>query len=479
MTSLRSRWIIISLAVFGMAWAIARAAVQSFTIDEAVTYNVFVFNRRYLWYAANNHVLNSTLMYGLTKVFGLSQFTVRLPALIGAAFYISAAYRWCRLLGTSLSVQVMLFVCLVFNPFVFDHLVAARGYGLALAFLMWALVYSAESYIREYPLVAACAVSSLCAGMSVNANLSFAFVDSVAMIAIFLCARYHRPSEWIRLMAACTLPGAAIITIVSGDALVHTRPGELVYGAQSLREMFGSILESSLFESPIDFLAPVVFPLVGGTGLLWLLYLLSRRPKSKIAIFGWPAAAIFAVTVAVHWLAFRLFGLPLPLGRTALYFFPLFMIVVSVLAAIPAPSKMGRPLRACFLAALAVTALYFLSCLRLTYFKEWYWDRDVQKTYAVLSCLNREHQVTRVTSTWSYHSALNFYQIAQPTSMQTIDENFDPRQTQVYVADTLHSPEALQGKDLKIFYRGPTTDLVLAASPERAETYGAGRCFTK
>ncbi len=96
MTSPRSRWILIGFAGFAMAWAIARAAVQSITIDEAATYNSFVFSGRYLWYAANNHVLNSTLMYGLTKVFGLSQFTVRLPALMGAAFYISAAYRWCR-----------------------------------------------------------------------------------------------------------------------------------------------------------------------------------------------------------------------------------------------------------------------------------------------------------------------------------------------------------------------------------------------
>jgi hypothetical protein len=468
-----SRSILIGVALFAMAWAIARAAIQSITIDEAVTFNVFVFERRYLWYAANNHILNSILMYGFTKLLGISQFTTRLPALIGAALYIGAAYRLCRLLTTALLVQLTVFVCLVFNPFVFDHLVAARGYGLALAFLMWAMVYSAESYLRQYPLVVACAVSSLCAGMSVNANFSFAFVNAVLMVAIFLCARYQRPSEWIRIMAACTVPGAGIITIVSGDALFHTRPGELIYGARSLGETFGSILESSLFRSPLDFLAPVVFPLAGITGLLWLLYLLRRRAKSRIAIFGWAAAAIFAATIAIHWTAFRLFGLLLPKDRTALFFFPIFMIVAGVLASIPPLSPLGRYLRASFLGALAMMAVYFLSCLRLTYFREWYWDADVQKTYTVLSCLNREHQVTQVTSTWPYRSALNFYQIAQPTSIQAIDENFDPQQTQVYVVDTLHTPDALKGKDLKIFYRSAATDLALAASPSLVETYAS------
>ena len=190
-----SRWILRGVALFAMAWAIARAAVQSITIDEAVTYNTFVFTRHYLWYAANNHILNSTLMFGFTRVLGLSQFTARLPALIGAAFYITAAYRLCRLLGTSLFVQLTVFVCLVYNPFIFDHLVAARGYSLALGFLMWALVYSAEAYLQEGSLVLACGVSSLCAGMSMNANFSFTFVNLAAMTVILLCAWRQRPHQ--------------------------------------------------------------------------------------------------------------------------------------------------------------------------------------------------------------------------------------------------------------------------------------------
>ncbi len=121
-------------------------------------------------------------------------------------------------------------------------------------------------------------------------------------------------------------------------------------------------------------------------------------------------------------------------------------------------------------------AMYFLSCLRLTYFKEWYWDADVQRTYAVLSCLNRENQVTHVASTWEYHAPLIFYQHAHRTSMEDVNDTFDPQQTQVYVVDTLHSPEALQGKNLKIFYRSPATDLVLAASPQLADAYRAGVC---
>ena len=485
--TVRTRWILGGTALFAMAWAVARAMVQSITIDEAVSYNLFAVRHLYLWYSANNHILNSALMYGFTRILGLSQFTARLPALLGAALYIWAAYRLVRLLGASLLVQLTVFLCLVFNPFIFDHLVAARGYGLALAFLMWAIVYSAESHLRERSLAEACVVSSLCAGLSVSANFSFAFVNLAAMTAILLCAWRQRPKEKVRLFAACTLPGAATFAIVSSYALLHLRSGELIYGAHSLGEAFGSILEASLFQNRFVFLAPFVFPLVGLTGLLWLSYLLSRRVNAKIAPLGWAAAAIFAATVALHWLAFRLFGLLLPKDRTAIYLFPLFMIAAGVLVAIPPPSRPGRWLRTAFLAALVFMATYFVFCLRLTYFKEWQWDADVQKAYSVLACLNRTHQVTRVASSWSYRGPLNFYQFAQPTSMQDIDENFDPQQTQVYVADPINASAAWQGarqravqsKDLKIFYHAPATDLVLAASPQLADVLASGPCIAR
>ncbi len=456
----RSRWILGVVAIFAMSWAIARAAIQSITIDEANTYLQFVSRHLYLWYAANNHILNSTLMYPLTRVLGVSQFTVRLPALLGAALYTWASYRLCRLLTASLLVQLTLFVCLVFNPFIFDYLVAARGYGLALGFLMWAIVYSFEEGFT----IAACAVSSVCVGMSINANFSFAFVDLVAMAAILICAWRRRPNERTRLLAACVFPGAMTIAIVSGYALSHLHPGELIYGASNLRETFGTILEASLFQSPIDFLSPFVFPLIAATGLAWILYSAPRIPP-----LAWIAAAIIAITLAIHWTGFRFFGLPLPKDRTAIFFFPLFMLFAGTLATILPISTLGRYLRGSFLAALIFMAVYFLSCLRLTYFKEWYWDSDMEKTYAILTCLNREHNVTQVASSWSYAPSLRFYALAHPASLQIVDL---PQPAQVMVRDPLHDDKTNRQFDRE-FYRSPTTDLVLEAPSALAESYAS------
>src|SRR5260370_34536046 len=119
--------------------------------------------------ASNNHILNSLLMRLFTSVFGVSHLSVRAPALLGAALYIGAAYLLCRKLTPDLRVQWPVFVCLVYNPFVFDHLVAARGYALALGFMMCMLV--AAGYLRRgWPACAGCPCGR---GVSFGATLPF------------------------------------------------------------------------------------------------------------------------------------------------------------------------------------------------------------------------------------------------------------------------------------------------------------------
>ena len=140
-----SRLVLPLTAAFALLWAIARAAVQAITIDEADTFHAFVIHwEPWHWDAAsNNHVLNSALMRLFTSIFPLTELTVRAPALLGAAIYIVAAYVLCRLIGRNLALRWALFVCLVYNPFIFDYLVAARGYGMALGFFMSALAVAA------------------------------------------------------------------------------------------------------------------------------------------------------------------------------------------------------------------------------------------------------------------------------------------------------------------------------------------------
>jgi len=113
---------LIGAAVSAWLWTVVRAHRQAIIVDEARTYNNFVWRLAPAHWegASNNHLLNSLLMRFFTSVFGVSHLTVRAPALIGAALFIWAAHLLSKLLTAHRLLQITIFVALAFNPFVFD-----------------------------------------------------------------------------------------------------------------------------------------------------------------------------------------------------------------------------------------------------------------------------------------------------------------------------------------------------------------------
>src|SRR5437660_3036725 len=85
-------YVMLLFAVFVILWAVMRACHQSITMDEAMTWRSYVApaDPNHWTAHSNNHVLNSVLMRLAIAVFGLSELSVRLPALIGACVYIGS-----------------------------------------------------------------------------------------------------------------------------------------------------------------------------------------------------------------------------------------------------------------------------------------------------------------------------------------------------------------------------------------------------
>src|SRR5438477_4038213 len=144
-------WSLMLTACFALIWIFHRAFVQSITLDEANTFLRWVApDLPTHWEPhSNNHVLNSTLMRLCIWLFGLTQMAVRAPALLGGVLYILATFRLCMLLASGRVFRWALFVCFVYNPFIMDYLVAARGYGLALGFLSLAVYLFARTLVRD------------------------------------------------------------------------------------------------------------------------------------------------------------------------------------------------------------------------------------------------------------------------------------------------------------------------------------------
>src|SRR5579863_9251227 len=107
-------------AVLLFTLAVYRAATLSLTVDEAATYVSYV---QHGWigifhgpFDANNHILYSILEKFTRQWFGLSEFALRLPALLGAAIFLWSLVRLCAILVPGLWFSLLAFLIVAANP---------------------------------------------------------------------------------------------------------------------------------------------------------------------------------------------------------------------------------------------------------------------------------------------------------------------------------------------------------------------------
>jgi len=351
-------------------------------------------------------------------LFGMSHLAARGPALLGGVIYIGASYFLCTLLTREWVLRLPLFAAFVYNPFVMDYLVAARGYGLAIGFLTLAVTLAVRVLLRqdatERQLIGATAGISACAGLSLCANYSFAYAN-VVLVCAFLAKVCLRVPDWrvcARLALAAIVPAAALVLSIAGPMLLRFPRHELYWGTTSLSDMWRYIYRAS-FNGPSRDCHMLTLTALA---LAAYVLLLIGEPKSgrsdassRIGVAGL-VASVLGLTLLLHWLQFKLLAVPLPLDRTSLWVIPLLMtFVASVLSVRPADSGQ-RIARGLGMLALSVCAALFVSSLRDSYFEEWrLYGADVKSAFPVLLEVSRRTGVHEIVSDWKDVPSFNFY----------------------------------------------------------------------
>ncbi|HEY9139685.1 MAG TPA: hypothetical protein VIN93_02275 [Bryobacteraceae bacterium] len=476
------------VAVFAIVWAVIRACVQSITMDEADTYAWFVATSN-VWYPfSNNHILNTLLMWVSTGAFGPSIIAIRAPSLLGAALYIGICHFLSRSITERFSIQLPLFICLTYNPFIFDYMVAARGYGLANAFLLAAIAVPVWHRVKSRPsLRQPCALASLALGLSFSANYSFAFADLAVFLAITAWAIRRRAGQSVlRIVGFCVLPGLFVALLMCGYPMMHWWGYDYGIGAHSLREMRQSLVQSSLYRldprfrdtgwyKAMSFLRPLLPPVLVVLCFCrivaaWLDGSWREDGRARwLGRFTAALAGIVTLCVLMHWLAFRFYRLPLPLGRAGIFLLPLCTLLGGVIVAAPARSLASQWLRRGLAAVSLCLALYFLLCLRLSYFKEYQWDADAKEVYSVLARYNHTYGITDVGTFDLYFPSLNYYRAL--SKRETFPEfkpepPNPPADKSIYVMSRVNQRSFIDKEKLVVVYRGKFSDTVIAVKPD-------------
>lgn len=256
-----------------------RAATQSITTEEAATFERWV--RPPLRdvipqpYDPNNHILNTVLIKRAVGLFRLSEFSFRLPSLLGGALYLWVAYRLSRrLLGTG-SLALAGVVLLSLHPLVLDYLSAARGYGMALAFWMWSLEFLLDG--RRLSL------AGVCLGLSPAASLAFLWPATALGIALVAARRAS-----IQIVEQFAIPAVVTGFIILAIPLSHAQAGNLS-DHPGLAFIFvpPASLAALTVVRKVDW-KPLTFGAIGVAGMLALWYL----SQFRVGFYGpWPQDA--------------------------------------------------------------------------------------------------------------------------------------------------------------------------------------------
>lgn len=502
----------IGLAWFAFLWAVMRACVQAVTGDEAQDYLFYAaHNNPSHWDpAANNHMLNSIGERLFSTIFGLSALSVRIPTLLGAALYIYVAYRLCEAISAEWKVRIPLFICLVYNPFIFDFFVAARGYGIANAFLMAAIAVSASWHLRreDFPgggreLLAATAISSGCLGLAFTANFSLAFTGATTMLLLLVWAIGANAAPRGKLLAAGLIPGLLIVLFIPSWTLLHFSKGEIVAGTKSLLTTLSTLVESSMHQPspylinpllihPFELLRGYLLPVVGALALLQFLWILwdrvwrrsqregpERNPHTAwLCALGSLAGGVAVLAVGEHRLAYRLFRLLMPVSRTGLFFLPLVTLMAGIAAAIPPLSRGAKVGRGALIGSLCLLSFYYFFCMRLTYFQEWDYQADLKEGYKVIACYNHEKNVQDVESSWEYHAGMNFQRLLSGRETFGPFSSTTPHTTphELYILERNFERDFIDAQGLKVVFKGENSGMAIAVRADLADAPG-GACY--
>lgn len=465
-----------------------RAATQSIVHDEALTWELYLAGPAstiFQYYDPNNHFLATILFRISTMLFGDSEFALRLPTVVAGAWFFWTVFRLCELLFGDGWFFLVGCAALTLNPILLDFLVAARGYGLAVAGLFWALYEmlkwlderargSGEVELRKRLWKAALGCS-----IAVAANLTL--LMPVFVLATAFCVLLLRKPDTLKPPES---PPPAAVRKKAKKAKTKTARETANPYAPFVNFVVPVILLAIAFllAAPIDLarsqdfyvgaaealkslrnLMEVSFAYSDGSGVLHRI----EQIWANFALFFLPIVAITALIVAaietrlvrsilsvatlfsslavvgsalLLAAAHLISGIPYPQDRTGIYFVPLASLAALGLARMLSERPgFSRWMGGAIAIVLVSFALEFAAQWNVKSFWVWRYDVDTKRVFEALEAAPKPNAgPIRLGVSWIFEPGLNYYRIVRKaTWMAPVERDGFDGTRQFYVV----SPE--------------------------------------
>lgn len=435
------RGIVLFLMGAAFLYSCLRAYGISVFHDEA--YDVLVYSPESYWHILTKsnckHLLNAISIKFLISFLPVSEFVIRLPALMGHALYLLGIYKVLSLFLDK-GQRIMGLMALGFNPFMLELFSAARGYALALGFMSLGLYYllmgfepSRKKDQQRYE-----AMALIMMALSVFSNLAFLHLYLSVFILllgweamkIFGYRRAEEPHQRLKnfvLTIRYFLPSMAVVFMCVGTIMVSRKAGDFYHGGGTVgfwHDTAGSLIRAAFYGQ--KYATALAFKLTGGAVALVmavtsLTMVRTWMQKERLEnIDGY-----FSVTCLLIWmcaaeivLQWNVMKTQYVLGRHAIYFFPLFFVLL-LLAWAKVRKRSNSIVRLGFSAALWVLVLlttgHLLVCANLRYYYICPYDANTKEMMAILNGMDQKKALrpgsVSLGTHWIFVPSANFYKV--------------------------------------------------------------------
>jgi hypothetical protein len=410
--------LILATALF--VYVLLRSYFLSITHDECLTLTIVLGDT---WRAgtANNHLLNTWLLFGITPIFGTAEAVLRAPNVLSFILYAYFSWRIVRM-KPSLILRLFGISLLFLNPYMLDFFSLSRGYGLSLAFMMPALYYFLEGENSRRSFISRFQLSLLFITLSLLANLN-ALNISLAIILLYLLEYYLRfrrgalalhGRQWWQVI----LPIAAYLIILVNlwfRIRKMSNRNELYYGGNIdfYSDTITRLVQDWLYDATYGTALWVALRFAMVLVFIFAIGLVAyRRELGKIG----KITLLLGLIILASILQFILFGSLLPVHRTALQFYPLIALMLFFLLVeiekLVGTSK-GLRIGTGTIAMVVIALLLFHAANNLNFRKvnEWRYEANTRPVMKWIQEYRREHgtALLQISHQWDLEPALNYY----------------------------------------------------------------------
>jgi len=210
--------LLIAFLLFILSWVyiIVRANTVFMVFDEITTKWAYMVSWNPFPYQgyidANNHFLNSLLGGLFIRIFQSdAQWVVRLPNILAFPVFFWSAFGFRRFLRHRVNLLLFL-ILIVFSAYIIDYFMLARGYGLSMALMIWALSHTAMFFKNQRSRHFSIAILAWL--LAAYANLTLIPFALVGVVYLSIYSWNHLHKAWLIISLTALIPLSFLVKYI-------------------------------------------------------------------------------------------------------------------------------------------------------------------------------------------------------------------------------------------------------------------------